>query len=74
MSADYPILEFDPTPEAVIEPRRVVEPIDVPEHCVLCFFHDVKEEACLFSRDGAWPERSRGHVPPTTESKEWNPL
>jgi uridine phosphorylase len=37
----FPILEFDPDPEAVIEPRRVHAAIDVPEHCVLCFFQDV---------------------------------
>lgn len=41
MQQPYPILEFDPTPSAVIEPMRVVEPIDIPEHCVLCFFQDV---------------------------------
>jgi len=65
MDGDYPILEFDPTPEAVIEPRRVVEPIDVPEHCVLCFFHDVikrigKEPGTKLLSErrwecGAWP-------------------
>jgi len=38
---DYPILEFDPTPEAIIEPARVIQPADVPEHCVVCFFDDV---------------------------------
>ena len=27
MDADYPILEFDPSREAVIEPSRVVQPI-----------------------------------------------
>jgi uridine phosphorylase len=37
----YPILEFDPTPHAVIEPRRVVAAADVPEHCVPCFFQEV---------------------------------
>ncbi len=40
----YPILEFDPTPEAVIEPSRVIEPIDAPEHCVICFFREVIEK------------------------------
>jgi uridine phosphorylase len=34
----YPILEFDPSPEAVLEPSRIVKPRDVPIHCVLCFF------------------------------------
>lgn len=37
----YPILEFDSTPEAFIEPSRVYKPRDMPEHCVLCFFKDV---------------------------------
>lgn len=40
----YPILEFDPTPEAVIEPSRVIKPIDAPEHCVICFFREVIEK------------------------------
>jgi uridine phosphorylase len=37
----YPILEFDPTREALIEPSRVISPRDVPEHCVICFFQEV---------------------------------
>jgi uridine phosphorylase len=40
----YPILEFDPAPEAFIEPSRVIAPRDVPEHCVICFFRDVVEK------------------------------
>jgi uridine phosphorylase len=39
---EYPILEFDPAAEAIIEPSRVHAPLaDVPEHCVVCFFQDV---------------------------------
>ena len=38
---DYPILEFDPSPRALIEPDEVLEPLDITEHCVLCFFQDV---------------------------------
>ncbi|MCX6032393.1 MAG: nucleoside phosphorylase [Chloroflexi bacterium] len=41
MNQLYPILEFDPTPEAVIEPSRIIKPIDAPEHCVVCFFQEV---------------------------------
>ncbi len=37
----YPILEFDPAPEAVIEPRRHITAIDAPTHCVICFFGEV---------------------------------
>ena len=38
---DYPILEFDPSEAAIIEPREVLRPIDIAGHCVLCFFQDV---------------------------------
>lgn len=37
----YPILEFDPTPEAFIEPSKVIRAHDLPEHCVICFFKEV---------------------------------
>lgn len=36
-----PILEFDPTPIAIIEPSNILPKLDIPEHCVLCFFNDV---------------------------------
>src|SRR5690606_16827330 len=38
---DYPILEFDSEPTAVIEPSLIHSPINLPERCVLCFFNDV---------------------------------
>jgi len=37
----YPILEFDPTSEAMIEPSKVIKPRDMPKHCVVCFFMEV---------------------------------
>lgn len=37
----YPILEFDPTQRAVLEPTEILGVADVPEHCVLCFFEEV---------------------------------
>jgi len=40
---DYPILDFDPSRDAVIEPSRIVRPIDVPEHCLT-----VEMEAAAF--------------------------
>jgi uridine phosphorylase len=47
MKAMYPILEFDASKTAVIEPRSVLKPIDdLPEHCVMCFFQSVIGEAC----------------------------
>jgi uridine phosphorylase len=44
MHKEYPILEFDPTPEAIIEPSRLIKPRDVPEHCVICFFYEVVDK------------------------------
>lgn len=39
---EYPILEFDNAPEAVLEPKKLIRPIEgVPEHAVICFFQDV---------------------------------
>lgn len=43
---DYPILEFDPTPAAIIEPGRVIKPIDAPEHCVFAFFQEAIAKIC----------------------------
>lgn len=44
----YPILEFDPTAEAFIEPSKIILPLDeLPEHCVLCFFADVIRSVCV---------------------------
>lgn len=37
----YPILEFDATPEALIEPSKIIRARDLPEHCVICFFKEV---------------------------------
>lgn len=51
MDETPPILEFDPTPEAVIEPRHVRSRLeDAPEHAVLCMFGEVIER---LARDGA---------------------
>lgn len=37
----YPILEFDPASEALIEPSKVIRARDLPEHCVISFFREV---------------------------------
>lgn len=42
----YPILEHDPAPDAFIDPVSIIKPRDVPEHCVICFFHEVVEQVC----------------------------
>ncbi len=39
----FPILEFDSSSAAVIEPTRVIEPTEIPEHAVVCFFQDAIE-------------------------------
>jgi uridine phosphorylase len=44
MAHPYPILEHDPARDAIIDPQRVVQPLPVPAHCVLCFFQDVIEQ------------------------------
>jgi uridine phosphorylase len=41
---DIPILEFDPANDAALDPHRLIERIDMPEHCVICFFQDVIAE------------------------------
>lgn len=42
MADSFPILEYDPTPEAIIEPKRLLKPLaGMPEHGVICFFQDV---------------------------------
>lgn len=40
----FPILEFDETPEALIEPSKILRAEDLPEHCVICFFGEVLEK------------------------------
>ena len=44
MPDSYPILEYDPSEKALIEPGEVIQPIDIPEHCVICFFKEVLDK------------------------------
>lgn len=44
MPISVPIIEFDPSRPAMIEPSQVIQRRAVPEHCVLCFFGEVLEE------------------------------
>jgi len=60
-SALYPILEFDPSREALIEPSRLIEPRDMPEHCVICFFQEViekvvAEQHAIVAVDSRWED------------------
>ena len=47
MAREYPILQFDPSPEAIIDPQIEIDRIDAPEHCVFCFHREVVEEISL---------------------------
>jgi uridine phosphorylase len=44
MTESYPILEHDPSEKSLIEPGDVIQPQDVPEHCVITFFKEVIEK------------------------------
>ncbi len=50
MAKEFPILEFDPTPAAIIEPSRTIRSRDVPEHCVLSFFQEAIAQVCVDSK------------------------
>jgi uridine phosphorylase len=42
MSRQYPLFEFDDTLPAIIEPGKVIKPVEgIAQHAVLCFFQDV---------------------------------
>jgi uridine phosphorylase len=38
---DFPILEFDTTRKALIEPGELIKPEDIAPDCVICFFQEV---------------------------------
>ncbi len=40
-SQPYPILEFDPERNAILNPQIKPPPVPIPERVVLCFFYDV---------------------------------
>jgi uridine phosphorylase len=44
---NYPILEFDSTPEAFIEPSKILRARDLPEHCVIFFFKEVIDKVVI---------------------------
>ena len=41
----YPILDFDASREALIDPFNYYQPVDIAEICILCFFKDVIQAA-----------------------------
>ncbi len=42
MGREFPILEYDPDRNAIIDPRRTAQ-VEIPDHCVLCFFQEAIE-------------------------------
>ncbi len=69
---DYPILEYDPQRQALIEPRPSKGHLGLPGHCVICFFREVVDRVC--SGEGARQvacERSEMGEHPVHEI-EWN--
>ncbi len=50
MNAEFPILEFDGAQEAIIEPSRLIKPIDIPERCVLPIYYKVIRKLADASR------------------------
>jgi uridine phosphorylase len=45
MKSEYPILEFDGDAEAIIEPSKVLKPVEgIPERCVLPIYYTVIED------------------------------
>jgi uridine phosphorylase len=61
LNPNPPILDFDPQPVALIEPSRIIQPLDVPEHCVICFFHEVidhvvREHAARVAAKNRWED------------------
>ena len=40
----YPILEYDSTHNAFIEPSKVIRSRNMPEYCVICFFREVLDK------------------------------
>lgn len=41
---EYPIIEFDEDRNAFIKPNNVIQPIEIAENCVLCFFSEAIEK------------------------------
>lgn len=44
INKDFPILEFDQDRNAFIRPERLLEPLDISQRAVLCFFSDAIEK------------------------------
>ena len=73
---DVPILEFDPERQAIIEPSRVVRPIQIPERCGLPYYASVFAALASASRltHVAQVDTVLGSLPVYTMEHEGSPL
>ncbi len=39
----FPILDYDPDPQAIVNPSDIQDPVDIAPACVICFFLEVVE-------------------------------
>ncbi|MCL2500459.1 MAG: nucleoside phosphorylase [Defluviitaleaceae bacterium] len=44
IKSEFPILEYDEDRNALIRPERIIQPIDISERVVICFFGDAIEK------------------------------
>ncbi len=64
MTNDYPILEFDSSSQALIEPTQVLPRLEhMPEHLVLCFFQEVIDKTCQNAEVVTKLNSEIGHFP-----------
>jgi uridine phosphorylase len=60
---DYPILEHDPSREAMLEPTKIWKPRDIPERVVLCFFQEVLAKVGEGTRSAGYLTSEVGRFP-----------
>jgi uridine phosphorylase len=41
MKKKIPILEYDASKDVIIDPQKLIKPIDISEYCIVCFFQEV---------------------------------
>jgi len=44
LQKEFPILEFDEDKNAFIRPTNIIQPLDITEKCILCFFSEAIEK------------------------------
>ena len=56
LKREFPILEFDPTREAVIDPAKCLRKTDIASNCVACFFPEVIEKLRALETTREFPD------------------